>query len=59
MDDLELPSNRAHLFEVIDADGSGTLHIQELVQGLLKLRGEARPVRVGMSWAIVGPSQGD
>ncbi|CAK9114756.1 Multidrug resistance-associated protein 5 (ATP-binding cassette sub-family C member 5) (Multi-specific organic anion transporter C) (MOAT-C) (SMRP) (pABC11) [Durusdinium trenchii] len=40
MDDLELPSNRAHLFEVIDADGSGTLHIQELVQGLLKLRGE-------------------
>ncbi|CAK9054456.1 unnamed protein product [Durusdinium trenchii] len=41
MDDLDLPVNRAHLFEVIDADGSGSLHIQELVQGLLKIRGEA------------------
>eukprot|EP00439_Symbiodinium_sp_Y106_P005727 s1252_g1.t1 len=50
MDELDLPPFRAHLFEVIDADGSGTLHIQdtgsgyfgfrELVQGLLKLRGE-------------------
>ncbi|CAE7218385.1 Cacna1c [Symbiodinium natans] len=40
MDELDLPPSRAHLFEVIDADGSGTLHIQELVQGLLKLRGE-------------------
>lgn len=26
---------------IIDADGSGTLHIAELVQGLLKIRGEA------------------
>lgn len=40
MDDLDLPPNRAHLFEVIDADGSGTLQIQELLQGLLKLRKE-------------------
>ncbi|CAE7337534.1 unnamed protein product [Symbiodinium necroappetens] len=40
MDELDLPPNRAQLFEVIDSDGSGTLHIQELVQGLLKLRGE-------------------
>ena len=28
-------------FEVIDADGSGSLEIAELVHGLLKLRGEA------------------
>ena len=25
---------------MIDADGSGTLHVTELVQGLLKIRGE-------------------
>lgn len=40
MDGLDLPPDRANLFEIIDADGSGTLHIAELVQGLLKIRGE-------------------
>eukprot|EP00435_Cladocopium_sp_Y103_P043714 s1710_g12.t1 len=40
MDDLDLPPDRANLFEIIDADGSGTLQITELVQGLLKIRGE-------------------
>ncbi|CAE7273000.1 Cacna1s [Symbiodinium natans] len=40
MDDLDLPPDRANLFEVIDADGSGTLKLTELVQGLLKIRGE-------------------
>jgi len=40
MDDLDLPHDRANLFEVIDADGSGTLKLTELVQGLLKIRGE-------------------
>ncbi|CAJ1384188.1 unnamed protein product, partial [Effrenium voratum] len=40
MDDLDLPPDRANLFEVIDADGSGTLAITELVQGLLKIRGD-------------------
>jgi len=40
MNDLDLPADRANLFEVIDADGSGTLHVTELVQGLLKIRGE-------------------
>lgn len=28
-------------FDAIDADGSGTLQVAELVQGLLKIRGEA------------------
>ncbi|CAK9096962.1 unnamed protein product [Durusdinium trenchii] len=42
MDELDLPPDRANLFEVIDADGSGTLHITELVQGLLKIRGEIK-----------------
>lgn len=40
MDDLDLPPDRANLFEIIDADSSGTLHIAELVHGLLKIRGE-------------------
>lgn len=42
MDDLDLPPDRANLFEVIDADGSGTLKVSELVQGLLKVRGELK-----------------
>lgn len=42
MDELDLPPDRANLFEVIDADGSGTLHITELVQGLLQIRGEIK-----------------
>ena len=28
-------------FEIIDSDGSGTLQVVELVQALLKIRGEA------------------
>ncbi|CAJ1436273.1 unnamed protein product [Effrenium voratum] len=40
MDDLDLPADRANLFEVIDADASSTLHVTELVQGLLKIRGD-------------------
>jgi len=42
LDNLDVPSDRAHLFDIIDADGSGGLHLSELVQGLLKVRGEAR-----------------
>lgn len=42
MDDLDIPPERAHLFDVLDADGSGGLAVTELVQGLLKVRGEAR-----------------
>jgi len=42
MDELDLPHDRANLFEIIDADGSGTLHVTELVQGLLRIRGEVK-----------------
>eukprot|EP00913_Durusdinium_trenchii_P025399 g23844.t1 len=36
----DLPHDGANLFEIIDADGSGSLGLAELVQGLLKIRGE-------------------
>jgi len=42
MDELDIPPDRAHLFDILDADGSGGIQVQELVQGLLKVRGEAR-----------------
>jgi len=42
MDELDLPPDRANLFEVIDADGSGTMDVTELVQGMLKIRGDVK-----------------
>jgi len=42
LDALNVPPDRAHLFDVLDADDSGGLHIEELVQGLLKVRGDTR-----------------
>jgi len=43
MDELDIPpGDRASLFDVLDSDGSGGLAVTELVQGLLKVRGEAR-----------------
>eukprot|EP00929_Paragymnodinium_shiwhaense_P064366 TRINITY_DN3222_c1_g2_i1.p1 TRINITY_DN3222_c1_g2~~TRINITY_DN3222_c1_g2_i1.p1 ORF type:complete len:797 (-),score=150.81 TRINITY_DN3222_c1_g2_i1:152-2542(-) len=42
LDDLDIGSgDRADFFDVIDADGSGQLDVQELVVGLSKLRGGA------------------
>merc|ERR1712137_1203058 len=40
LDDLDVPSERARLFDVFDADGNGRLGVRELLQGLLKVRGE-------------------
>merc|ERR1719263_782508 len=34
--------DRLDLFEILDADGLGTIGIDELVSGILKLRGPAR-----------------
>jgi len=42
MDQLDIPPDRAHLFDILDADGSGGLHVTELVQGLLSIRGQVR-----------------
>eukprot|EP00413_Alexandrium_margalefii_P018542 CAMPEP_0204548782 /NCGR_PEP_ID=MMETSP0661-20131031/23840_1 /ASSEMBLY_ACC=CAM_ASM_000606 /TAXON_ID=109239 /ORGANISM="Alexandrium margalefi, Strain AMGDE01CS-322" /LENGTH=637 /DNA_ID=CAMNT_0051555707 /DNA_START=55 /DNA_END=1968 /DNA_ORIENTATION=- len=42
LDDLDIGvSSRQALFDVLDANGNGTLEVSELVQGLLKLRGPA------------------
>jgi len=41
-DQLDIPPDRASLFDVLDADGNGDLEVTELVHGLLKVRGEAR-----------------
>merc|ERR1712007_83372 len=40
LDDLEIHCERARLFDTLDADDSGSLEIQELIQGLLRVRGE-------------------
>jgi len=42
MDELDIPPDRAYLFEVFDADSSGGLQIAELASGLLRVRGEPR-----------------
>lgn len=42
LDELDVPVNRMHLFDVLDADGSGSLIFSELVQGLLATRGEPK-----------------
>ena len=52
MDDLDLPKDRANLFEALDADSSGTLHLAELAQGLLKVRGELKSLVPVWSSAI-------
>lgn len=49
MDDLDLPKDRANLFEALDADSSGALHLAELAQGLLKVRGELKKLSL-CSW---------
>eukprot|EP00811_Abedinium_folium_P032359 NODE_540_length_2951_cov_17.177408.p1 GENE.NODE_540_length_2951_cov_17.177408~~NODE_540_length_2951_cov_17.177408.p1 ORF type:complete len:881 (+),score=189.74 NODE_540_length_2951_cov_17.177408:316-2643(+) len=42
MDELEIESDRARLFDVLDADGSQELTSSEFVDGLIRLRGEAQ-----------------
>jgi len=42
MDTLEIPPDRAELFDVLDAESKGGLYIQEVVMGMLKVRGDAR-----------------
>lgn len=43
MDDLNIQDvDREGLFELLDADGDGELDMMEIIQGILKVRGDAR-----------------
>lgn len=42
MDDLDVPRERAHLFDSLDAAGVGSIQAIDLVSGLLQVRGHAR-----------------
>merc|ERR1712050_96165 len=53
MDDLDIPPDRAHLFDVLDADNSGEVMTTEFVNGLLKLRGEPRRSDGVATWLAV------
>jgi len=58
MDDLDIPPDRAHLFDIFDADRSGDLRVTELVEGLLKVRGEPRKSDVVAALLAVRSIQG-
>jgi len=42
LDELEIEPDRAHLFDILDSTGSGRLQAEELITGLLKIRGSSR-----------------
>mmetsp|Transcript_120049 Transcript_120049/g.299450 ORF Transcript_120049/g.299450 Transcript_120049/m.299450 type:complete len:587 (+) Transcript_120049:82-1842(+) len=43
LSDLDVaPDDQANLFEALDFDGSGTIDVEELCEGIAKLRGDAR-----------------
>eukprot|EP00403_Amphidinium_massartii_P006383 CAMPEP_0178383472 /NCGR_PEP_ID=MMETSP0689_2-20121128/7019_1 /TAXON_ID=160604 /ORGANISM="Amphidinium massartii, Strain CS-259" /LENGTH=892 /DNA_ID=CAMNT_0020003693 /DNA_START=47 /DNA_END=2722 /DNA_ORIENTATION=- len=42
LDALDIASDRMHLFDILDADGSGDIEASELIRGLLRVRGEAK-----------------
>lgn len=42
MKELDIFNERVHLFDVIDADDDNKLSLQEIVQGLLRIRGESK-----------------
>merc|ERR1712187_458104 len=43
LEELDVPENdRWGIFEVLDADGGGTLTLQELISGIMCLRGDPR-----------------
>jgi len=42
LDELDVPSDRAALFDILDSDGSGGLEVTELITGLLQVRGEPK-----------------
>merc|ERR1739836_263102 len=57
MDLLGVPPNRAEFFEIFDADGSGSLTQLEIIQGLLKIRGQTQRSDVVGIWLLVRAMQ--
>merc|ERR1712139_16244 len=55
LDDLEINcSDRSTLFDVLDADGSGSIDISELIAGLMKLRMGGNDMPVDMIASYLG-----
>lgn len=55
MDELEIfCSDRGELFDRLDADGSGTLDISEMISGLMKLRGSGTDVAIDTVATFLG-----
>merc|ERR1711953_537070 len=42
MNEMDIPPDRASLFDVFDADGDGRVDLLELMTGMLRIRGELR-----------------
>uniref|UniRef100_A0A7S1WEF6 Ion transport domain-containing protein n=1 Tax=Alexandrium catenella TaxID=2925 RepID=A0A7S1WEF6_ALECA len=57
LEDLDVPEgDRTDLFDVLDADGGGTLQLDEIIGGIVKLRGDPRRsdvVHVGLVCRIL------
>jgi len=57
LDALDIGSDRANLYDIFDADSSGTVEASELIQGFLSVRGEAKKTDVVANLLAVKATQ--